>query len=403
MINHKTNTGFLIIGAGIIGLTIALELKKQYPDASITIIEKEKQLAQHASGRNSGVLHAGFYYTADSLKARFTRDGNQLLTRYCLERKLSINRCGKLVVARNEQELTALYELEKRGKINGVELELMTDKEAKKIEPLAKTYQQALFSPTTSSVNPKEVMTALYQDIKLQGIQLHRDTQYISHKAGTVFTNKGRYSTDYVINAAGLYADTIAKKYGFAQEYTLLPFKGLYLYLKDSQIAPKMHIYPVPNLLNPFLGVHFTITADGTVKLGPTALPALWREQYKGLKNFNLKELFHTSYLQLKLLFYNSFSFHRLAWQETQKYFKPIMLKDAEGLTHKLAKLPHWHWGAAGIRAQLVNTRQGTLEMDFKYCGDKQSFHILNAVSPAFTCSMAFSKHIVQKITDLIN
>src|SRR3989344_802671 len=160
----------LIIGAGVIGITIAIELKKRFPDQTIVIIEKESVAGFHASGRNSGVLHAGFYYTADSLKARFCRDGNRAMTTYCEERGLRINKCGKLVVARNADDLPGLDELLRRGQANGVELHAISRKEAEEIEPRVKTCERALFSPTTSSVDPREVMAALVRDAQAASI-----------------------------------------------------------------------------------------------------------------------------------------------------------------------------------------------------------------------------------------
>src|SRR3990167_2776748 len=140
---------FIIVGAGIIGLNIARELKRRYSDCRIIILEKEEREGKHASGRNSGVLHAGFYYTKDSLKAKFTKLGNAALTNYCLEKKIPINRCGKLVVARDAQDLKGLHELLQRGKQNDIFLNLISAKEALEIEPRIKTFEQALFSPTT--------------------------------------------------------------------------------------------------------------------------------------------------------------------------------------------------------------------------------------------------------------
>ena len=157
-------TDILIIGGGVIGVSVARELRKRNPDASIVLLDKESSCGQHASGRNSGVLHAGFYYSPDSLKAKFTREGNFALTNYCETRKLSINKCGKLVVARNEKDLLGLDELLIRGKKNAVELEEVSAKEALKLEPRIKTYQRAIFSPTTSSVNPSQVMSSLISD-----------------------------------------------------------------------------------------------------------------------------------------------------------------------------------------------------------------------------------------------
>ena len=156
---------FLIIGGGIIGVCVSLELKRRHPDCSIIVLEKETHLGQHASGRNSGVLHAGFYYTADSLKAKLTRDGNRELTEYCLERKLAINQCGKLVVVKNENELDGLQELMRRGKANDVNVELISVEDAKAIEPRIKTVEQALFSPTTATIDPVEIMRSLSREL----------------------------------------------------------------------------------------------------------------------------------------------------------------------------------------------------------------------------------------------
>ena len=152
---------FLIIGGGIIGISLARELKKRYPDSKVILIEKENDFGLHASGRNSGVLHAGFYYTANSFKANFTRTGNQQLTKYCESKNIPINKCGKLVVAKNESELLLLDELISRAKANKVPLNSISEKEAKTIEPRVKTFERALFSPTTSSVNPKKVVQAM--------------------------------------------------------------------------------------------------------------------------------------------------------------------------------------------------------------------------------------------------
>ena len=147
---------FLVIGGGVIGVNVACELKRRYPDCSILLIEKERDLGQHASGRNSGILHAGFYYSADSLKARFTREGNALMKAHCDAHGLWVNRCGKLVVARDEADLAGLDELFRRGRVNGVELEMISREEAHEIEPRVKTHERALWSPTTATVDPTE-------------------------------------------------------------------------------------------------------------------------------------------------------------------------------------------------------------------------------------------------------
>jgi len=173
---------YLIIGGGIVGLTIALEIKKRDANASVVVLEKEKALAQHGSGRNSGVLHAGFYYTADSLKARFTREGNARWKRFVEERGLKINRCGKLVVAKNEQEVEGLRELKRRGDLNGVETYLITLEEAKKIEPRVKSTELALWSPNTATVDPKECMAAIAAECQAQGIEIHLESPYLGRR-----------------------------------------------------------------------------------------------------------------------------------------------------------------------------------------------------------------------------
>src|SRR5438045_8963681 len=137
---------FLVIGGGIMGLNIARDLKRRFSNARVALVEKEPECGLHASGRNSGVIHAGFYYTADSLKAKFTRDGNRTLTEYCERKKIPVNKCGKLVVARDATELPQLDELLRRGKANGVVLDSITAADAKKIEPRVKTFERAIFS-----------------------------------------------------------------------------------------------------------------------------------------------------------------------------------------------------------------------------------------------------------------
>ncbi|MGD8700341.1 MAG: FAD-dependent oxidoreductase, partial [Gemmatimonadales bacterium] len=170
------STDFLIIGAGVIGLRTAIEAKRRFPDASVTLIEKEAFPGRHASGRNSGVLHAGFYYTADSFKARFTSVGNRRLADYCDERGLRINRCGKLVVTKNLDELVVLDELLRRARRNGVELLDLSEPEAREIEPRVITHQRALFSPSTATVDPLEIVESFAGDAERAGVDLRMST-----------------------------------------------------------------------------------------------------------------------------------------------------------------------------------------------------------------------------------
>ncbi len=392
------SSDFLVIGGGIIGISIARKLKKRFHGSKVILIEKEPDCGLHASGRNSGVLHAGFYYSADSLKARFTRDGNRLLTEYCESKGLKINKCGKLVVVKNEKELPLLDELLDRGRKNGVELQVVDAKQATDIEPRIKTCERALFSPATSSINPAEVMQALKKDAENEGVKIHRNVSYIKRISRGVLTSQGIYEAKFVVGAAGLYADRVARDFGFSKNYRILPFKGLYLFSEEPPGSLRVHVYPVPDPQFPFLGVHFTVTADGKSKIGPTAIPAFWREQYSGLQHFHPAEFMDMLFRQLSLLLFSNFDFKKLALEELRKYSRSRLVK----LTSHLLKNVHLQnfrrWGKPGIRAQLVDLQTNKLEMDFVLEGDEYSLHVLNAVSPAFTCAFPIAEAVCNQI-----
>lgn len=389
---------YLIIGAGIIGLAIARELKSRFPDAEIVVIEKEPDVAYHSSGRNSGVLHAGFYYSADSLKAKFTRDGNIQLKEYVKKNGLKINECRKVVVATNESEIDGIYELEKRGKRNGVDVKVISEQELKDIDPNAKTTQVALFSPNTATVDPVEVNIFLRKELQSAGVKFRFSEGYkLRIDANTVETTSGlQISANKIINAAGLYADKIAKDFGFSHQYTIIPFKGIYLKYTKKDKPIKTNIYPVPNLKNPFLGVHYTVTVDGIIKIGPTSIPAFWRENYKGMDNFRMKELFSIMGWEARLFLSNAFGFRSLAFEEMAKYSKSHFVNMATKLVHQIDKSGFTEWSKPGIRAQLMNMKTLELVMDFVVEGDSQTIHVLNAVSPAFTSSFPFAKWVVE-------
>ena len=389
---------FLVIGGGIIGLSVARELKSRYQDSKIIVLDKEKSLGLHASGRNSGVLHAGFYYTADTLKARFTRDGNKLLTEYCENKKIKLNKCGKLVVAKNQAEDLMLEELMERGKKNGVQLELVDKKSALSIEPKVKTFSRAIYSPTTSTADPTELICSIESDAKKEGIELHKNQEYKFGTNKCIRTTNLTYSAGYIVNCAGLYADRVAKKFGFSQNYAILPFKGLYLKSDQPAGTYQTNIYPVPDLENPFLGVHFTIQVDGLAKIGPTAIPALWREQYKGMAGFNYKELLEIAMRSLGLMAYSNFDFKRLAVSELTKFSRTKMVKLASELVNDITPDAYKKWAKSGIRAQLIDLKKRKLEMDFVVEGDDKSMHVLNAVSPGWTCSIPFSRYVADQI-----
>lgn len=377
---------YLIVGSGIIGMTIAYELKKQYTDLKIAIIDKEEDVGKHASGRNSGVLHAGFYYSANSLKAKLTVDGNKLMKEFCKENNISVKATQKIVVAKDKKELEGIYELQKRAESNGVETKIISEDEVFKIDANITTYQNALFSPNTASVNPKEVCYKLRDVLKQNGVDFFFNCSFESSKL----------EYKYLINSAGSYADKIAQKFGLSKNYTMLPFKGIYLKYMINKTDIKTNIYPVPNLANPFLGVHYTITSDGSIKIGPSAIPAFWRENYDGFTNFNLKEMIEILYYETKLFILNSFNFRNLAIEEMKNYSSKVFIQKAKVMVKNIGD--DFKPMPAGIRAQLLNTETNELVQDFVVEHGEQSTHILNAVSPAFTCSFAFAKYVVSEI-----
>jgi len=397
-------TDFLVVGGGILGLTLALELKRRQEDSSVTLLEKEPACGLHASGRNSGVLHAGFYYSADTLKAQLTREGNRQLAAYCTERGLRLDNCGKLVVAKDAADLAGLEELQRRGRTNGVELEVLSVDDVRRLEPRARTYERALFSPSTATVDPAEIVASLVRDARAAGIVLLTGAAYQGRARGrAVLTSAGTIDAGYVVNAAGLYADRVARDFGFSERYRILPFRGRYLVAPPGALGVRTHVYPVPALANPFLGVHVTRAVDGSVKIGPTATPAFWREQYDGWRNFKLEECLSIAGRELGMLVRNDFGFRRLALAELRAYGRRGLVRRAARLVDGVRAARFRRWGRPGIRAQLFDVRERRLEMDFRYEGDDRSFHVLNAVSPAFTCALPLAEYLVQRIEERLH
>jgi len=386
---------FVIIGAGIIGLAIAHELISQNPTLSITVLDKENALGAHASGRNSGVLHAGFYYSPESLKAQLTRDGNRMLHEFLTAHDVPVRRTGKVVVASHESDLAALSMLNERALANGVEVSLVSAQQLRDIEPRARTVEQALWSPTTSVADPLEVINAFAVAVRQSGVNVHLGQHVIDIAPGRVTTASHQYEAAHIINAAGLYAERIAHSFGFGLDYVMLPFKGLYWYADLPSDFLHRQVYPVPDMKNPFLGVHVTLTSHGRIKIGPTAIPALWRENYSGLSHFQSDEFIESVRTYPKFLSSPHHNSWKLFAQEFPKYFKQIMVGQAQQLVPTLPRNVFNTRGRVGIRAQLFNTKKRSLEMDFIVCGDRQSTHMLNSVSPAWTSSMAVAQYVV--------
>jgi L-2-hydroxyglutarate oxidase LhgO len=392
------HSDFLIIGGGIIGLATARALRARYRNASITLIDKEPDVARHASGRNSGVLHAGFYYSADSLKARFCRDGNLAMRVYCLENGLKLNPCQKLVVAREPSEVEGLRELKRRADVNGVHTKLIDEQQAALIEPNVRTCGMALLSPTTASVDPVAICTHMRKALERAGVRMMMNHPYRKRLAGNKIIAGGEMmEAGTIINCAGLYASRIARDFGFAADYTILPFKGIYLKYTGTDKPLRTLLYSVPDMRKPFLGVHFAITVEGHVKIGPTAIPAFWRENYRGLSGFDAFEMAEILKWQSTLFARNAFGFRTFALEEMRKYRKDYLISHAFRMAKNLDAAKFNEWSTPGIRAQLLNTKTLSLVQDFIVEADKKSVHVLNANSPAFTSSLPFGEWVVEE------
>ena len=390
---------YLIVGAGVVGLAIARELKLRNPKVSVAIVEKESGVAAHASGRNSGVLHAGFYYSPDSLKAKLTVQGNRELKNFFVENDVPFVECGKVVVARSPEQVEVLHELKRRGDENGVELHLISEQELSEIEPLAETQDLALWSPNTAVGSPELLAIAMRDQCIASGVHFFFDCKVLNVSQNKVKTSLGEdLSFDHLINASGLYADKIAHQVGFGHRFTMMPFIGLYHYAPTLKGQLKSHIYPTPDPRNPFLGVHFTRTLDGSVKVGPTAIPLISREQYSILKGFKVGEFAEILAQYPKFMTSGHHDVWSLIRTELPKLSRKLLLAQAAKLSSKLDLTQFTEVGKPGIRAQLFDKSLGKLEMDFVVEGDAHSTHILNAVSPGWTTCLTFASFEVDGI-----
>jgi len=388
-----------VIGGGIVGLALADAWLARQPGASVVVFDKEDHLGAHASGRNSGVLHAGFYYAPESLKARLTRQGNQLLREFCAERAVPVREAGKVVVITSEDQHPALVELHRRGRANGVNVELVDERGLAELEPLARTIGTALWSPNTAVADPLAVVESLAGRVRERGGEVRLSSPVVAAAAGWVRIADGkRIGAGHVINAAGLHADTVAHWFGFGRDYDMLPFKGLYWYGTWTPNRLQRHVYPVPDPRNPFLGVHLTVTVDGRAKVGPTAIPALWREDYGGVRNLVPSEALKIASLYPRFLTSKHHDVPGLLRSELPKYLRRHLVEQAAALVPSVTPAQFTIKGRPGVRAQLLHRSSGRLEMDFVVEGDSRSTHMLNAVSPAWTSSLAVADYVVSAI-----
>jgi L-2-hydroxyglutarate oxidase len=396
---HAEKFDVVVIGAGIFGLSTGLAILEGRPHSKVLLLEKEDEIGLHASGRNSGVMHSGFYYSPDSLKARFCRDGNFELKRLCNKTGIPFLTVGKVVVAQNEDEVERLHALYERGIANNVEVELMSEGQLKTKEPLAKTFQEFLWSPTTAVSSPMAVLHALKQDFLGKGGQIRTGENVKEVTAfGEITTVSGTtYIARHVVNAAGAYANRIAHSLNVGLEYLVLPFLGIYKTSPISKLPLRTLVYPVPHPVNPFLGVHFTISIDGLIKVGPTAIPVIGREQYSIFDKTALLDFFDSMKASRALLKEPKHSLFSIAKTEFSYLNTKHLVSEASKLVPSAKSVSSWQKKRPGIRAQLVNRTTGELVQDFIVKSGPQSTHILNAVSPGWTSALPFGRWVIEE------
>jgi L-2-hydroxyglutarate oxidase LhgO len=386
----------VVVGGGIIGLATSMKLTQDFPNLKVAVLEKEEEVAQHQTGHNSGVIHAGIYYAPGSQKANFCSTGGKLLRDFCDEYGIAYDMCGKLIVATDDSEVPQLEELFKRGTENGAQgLRMVNQEEIKDIEPYSAGVK-AILSPNTGIIDYFEVSQAYATRMRENGGDLLTNVEVISieNKDNLVYINttSGTVVAKYVLNCAGLHADTVARMMGVDVGVKIVPFRGEYF----SMIPEKEHmvkglIYPVPDPSMPFLGVHFTRRINGSVEAGPNAVLAFAREGYKKT-DVNLKDTLGT-------LSYSGF------WKMSAKYWKVgmheqyrslvkgVFVKSLQKLMPEITRDDLGDPGA-GVRAQVIDSNGGLLQ-DFAIEASANAIHVLSAPSPGATSSLTISEYIV--------
>ena len=389
----------VIVGAGVVGLAVGISLLQERYNLKVIIAEKEKTFAMHASGRNSGVLHAGFYYSPDSLKAKFCREGNAELRVLAKKYDIPVRDVGKVVVTRNPDEIDRLEILYKRGITNGVELELRDEKDLPEFEPLAVTHEKFLWSPTTGVSDSKAIVDAMRQEFITLGGQIDFNTNMkLLFRDNEVRDSTGTYRAKYIINAAGAQADRISRSIGVGVEYAMLPFMGVYRATEEKNLPLRSLVYPVPHQINPFLGVHFTLTLDHKVKIGPTAIPIAGREQYSILNGWSAADIGQALKGMTSLIRGEAHDFGAILKSEWPKIIQSMLVRESTELVPTANTVKDWHRKPPGIRAQLVHLPTGRLEQDFVVKPVANSTHILNAVSPGWTSALPFGRWVSSNV-----
>jgi (S)-2-hydroxyglutarate dehydrogenase len=396
-------TDFLIVGGGIVGLTLARELAQRRA-GKITVVEKEASVGQHASGRNSGVVHAGIYYPAGTNKAKFCVEGHRRLLEYVQEHKLPALRCGKVIVATKPENVQTLATLLTRAKDNGVEVKKISLEELRELEPCAQSHEWAIWSPNTAVIDSRAVLDTLTSELKTLGVDVvyGERIEMIDPKVRTAKATRETWQYGTLLNAAGVYADRIAHIFDVGRKYRILPFKGLYWQATDDFASRVQRlIYPAPDINMPFLGVHITRTVDGKVLFGPTAIPAFGRENYSLFGALDPLETPKISWQLMRMMIRNPGGFRRYVREELGRYRSKNFYLEAKTLAPELRREDIGAFYKVGIRAQLMDLERGALEMDFVIEKGKHSLHVLNAISPAFTSAFAFAPYLADQISRL--
>jgi (S)-2-hydroxyglutarate dehydrogenase len=389
---------FLIIGAGVIGLSVARELQLRFPHDSVVVLERESSIGRHASGKNSGVLHSGIYYPRDSFKANFCKEGNRQWKEYCTERKLPLDLCGKMIVPRANSDHETLVLLENRAIANGIDVERVDKSQTSGIVNSQTDISYSLFVPSTASIDPIISLNSLRKDFIDRGGVIHLRSQVIDISESFILTLSGKkIGYSHLFNCAGSYADKLAHQVGVGMKYTLLPVKGEYSLIKDPIITPDYHIYPVPDLSFPFLGEHITRTFNKDLKIGPSSHPIFRVEGYGDSLNQNIRETLRIFSVYTRLFLSNRNNFRRLAINESIKSLFNLQSREVTKLFNGFNHDDVVNKYSSGIRPQLVDTLKNELVLDFVLETDNHITHVLNAISPAFTCAFPFARYIVDE------
>ena len=385
-----------VIGGGVIGLATAMRLVQEHPRYSVAVLEKESQIARHQTGHNSGVIHAGIYYSPGSRKANFCASGAKLLRRFCDEHDIPYEMCGKVIVAVRDSQVARLEELYRRGEANGAQgLELIGRERLRELEPHAAGVR-AVHSPNTGIIDYTKVSQAYAREVQESGGELHTDTAVLGISPANgglrLHTAKGDLPARHVINCGGLHADRVARMMGADTGVRIIPFRGEYFSIRPER-ADLVNglIYPVPDPSLPFLGVHFSRRISGEVEAGPNAVLAFAREGYRKT-DASLRDMADA------MGFMGFWRMSKAHWvtglkEQYRSLNKRAFVRSLQTLVPEI-RSEDLHEPGAGIRAQAVD-RRGNLLQDFSIAESPNAIHVLNAPSPGATASLSISRHIV--------